>query len=42
MEDIIKTDLQEIWYKGADWIRLAQNWDQWRALVNTIMNLRVL
>jgi hypothetical protein len=24
-----------------DWIDLAQDWDQWRALVNTVMNLRV-
>jgi hypothetical protein len=25
-----------------DWIDVAQNRDQWRALVNTVMNLRVL
>jgi hypothetical protein len=24
-----------------DWIDLAQEWDQWRAHVNTVMNLRV-
>jgi hypothetical protein len=24
-----------------DWTDLAQNWDQWRAVVNTVMNLRV-
>jgi hypothetical protein len=26
---------------GVDWIDLAQNRDQWRALANTVMNLRV-
>jgi hypothetical protein len=26
---------------GMDWIDLAQDTDQWRALVNTVMNLRV-
>jgi hypothetical protein len=28
-------------WDGMDWIDLAQNRDQWRALVNTVMNLRV-
>jgi hypothetical protein len=27
---------------GIEWIQLAQDRDQWRALVNTVMNLRVL
>jgi hypothetical protein len=39
--DNIKIDLTEIEWDGMDWIGLAQNRDQWRALVNTVMNLRV-
>jgi len=27
--------------EGADWIHLAQDRDQWQAVVNTVMNLRV-
>jgi hypothetical protein len=34
-------DLREIGWDDVDWIYLAQNRDQWRALVNTIMSLRV-
>jgi hypothetical protein len=34
-------DLREIGWDGVDWIDLAQDRDQWRALVNTVMNLRV-
>jgi hypothetical protein len=34
-------DLTEIGWDGMDWIDLAQDRDQWRALVNTVMNLRV-
>jgi hypothetical protein len=37
----IKMVLREIGLDGMDWIDLAQDRDQWRALVNTIMNLRV-
>jgi hypothetical protein len=37
----IKIDLREIGWDGVDWIDLAQDRDQWRALVNTLMNLRV-
>jgi hypothetical protein len=39
--DNIKMDLRETGWSGMDWIDLAQDRDQWRALVNTIMNLRV-
>jgi hypothetical protein len=35
-------DLREIGWDGKDWIDLAQDRDQWRALVNTVMNVRVL
>jgi hypothetical protein len=39
--DNIKMDLREIVWHGMDWIDLAQNRDQWRALVNAVMKLRV-
>jgi hypothetical protein len=39
--DNIKMYLREIGWDGVDWIELAQGRDQWRALVNTVMNLRV-
>jgi hypothetical protein len=39
--DNIKMYLREIGWYGVDWIELAQDRDQWRALVNTVMNLRV-
>jgi hypothetical protein len=39
--DNIKRGLTEIGWDDMDWIDLVQNRDQWRALVNTIMNLRV-
>jgi hypothetical protein len=34
-------DLREIGWDDMDWIDLAEDRDQWRALVNTVMNLRV-
>jgi hypothetical protein len=39
--DNIKTNLREIGWDVIDWIILAQDRDKWRALVNTVMNLRV-
>jgi hypothetical protein len=39
--DKIKIYLRHIGWDGMDWIELAQDRDQWRALVNTVMNLRV-
>jgi hypothetical protein len=35
-------DLEEIGWGGVEWINLAQDRDRWRALVNAVMNLRVL
>jgi hypothetical protein len=39
--DNIKRDLREIEWGGMDWIDLAQDRDQLRALVNTVMNFLV-
>jgi hypothetical protein len=41
-EDGIRMDLREIGLGGVDWIRLAQDRGQWRAVVSVVMNLRVL
>jgi hypothetical protein len=40
-EDNIKIYPREIGFGGVDWIHVAQDRDQWRAVVNTVMNLRV-
>jgi hypothetical protein len=40
-EHNIKMDLSEIGWEGADWMHLAQDRDQWQAVVNTVMNLWV-
>jgi hypothetical protein len=39
--DNVKMNLREIGWDGVDWIDTAQDRDQWRALVNTVLNLRV-
>jgi hypothetical protein len=41
LEDNVKVDVREIGCGVIDWINLAQDRDQWRALVITVMNLRV-
>jgi hypothetical protein len=40
-KDNIKMDLREIGFGYVDWIHWDQDRDRWRALVNTVMNLRV-
>jgi hypothetical protein len=40
-ENNIKMDLREIELGDVDWINWAQDRDRWRALVNTVKNLRV-
>jgi hypothetical protein len=40
-ENNIEIDLRTIGWEGVDWINMAQDRDRWRALVNTVMNLRV-
>jgi hypothetical protein len=39
--DNIKIDLREKVWDGVDWVHLAQDRGQWRALVNTVTNLQV-
>jgi hypothetical protein len=38
-EDNIRIDIREIGWEVLDWIHLAQDWDQWPALLNMITNL---
>jgi hypothetical protein len=38
---LFREAFREIGWKFMDWIDLVQNRDKWRALVNTVMNLRV-
>ena len=40
-EDNIKMDLHEMGGDCGDWMELAQDKDRWRALVSTVMNVRV-
>ena len=40
-EDNIKMDLREMGGRCGNWMELAQDRDRWRALVSTVMNLRV-
>jgi hypothetical protein len=39
MEENIRMNLRVIWRKGLDWIHLAEDGDQWRAVVNTVTNI---
>jgi hypothetical protein len=40
--DNIKINLTEIRWDDMDWINVVQDSDQWRVIVNMVMNLRVL
>jgi hypothetical protein len=40
-EDNIRIHLRKIGWEDVNWINLAQDRDQWQALVKTVMNLRV-
>jgi hypothetical protein len=40
-EDNVRLDLNEIVWEGVKWIRLAQNRDEWRAVMNSVMNFLV-
>jgi hypothetical protein len=40
-KDSIKMDIQEVGCGGKDWFYLAQYRDEWRAVVNSVMNLEV-
>jgi hypothetical protein len=40
-EDNVRKNLRELGWEGAGWMNLAQDRDQWRDVVNTVVNLRV-
>jgi hypothetical protein len=42
LQDGIRMDLMELVWGSVEWIQLAQDRDRWRALVNTMVNHRVL
>jgi len=42
LEDNIKMDFRVIGWEGVDYLHFAQDRNQWRAVVKTIMNLQVL
>jgi hypothetical protein len=37
---LIRMELREIEWEGVDWMHLAQDRDQWRTVVNTVMKLQ--
>jgi predicted small integral membrane protein len=39
--DNIRMDLVEVGWGDVDWVGLAQDRDRWRALMNSVLNLRV-
>jgi hypothetical protein len=41
-EENIRTGVREICCEGLHWVHAAHDRDQWRAVVNTVMNLRVI
>jgi hypothetical protein len=40
MEDNVGINLKEINLEGVDWINVARDRDEWRAVVNTVMSIR--
>jgi hypothetical protein len=40
-EDAIRMELREVCWEGVNWLHLAQDRDQWRAIVRTVMKHRV-
>jgi hypothetical protein len=40
-EDKIRMDIQEVEWRGKDWIDLNQDRDRWKAIVKVVMNVRV-
>jgi hypothetical protein len=39
--DNIRMDLRKMWQESVDWMHVAQDRDQWRAVVNTVTTIRV-